>query len=776
MTEPEQSQTGGTALVVAVKPIDLRPYKPPAGGAGALKSVVHELRQQTGVFKGFNLLLKMNQDGGFDCPGCAWPEPKVDKRSRFEFCENGAKALAAEATRKRADPAFFAQWSIEALRAQSNYWLEQQGRLTNPMYKAPGATHYKPVSWASAFETIAQVLNDLSSPDQAVFYTSGRTSNEAAFMYQLFVRSFGTNNLPDCSNMCHESSGAGLGESIGIGKGTVTLEDFEQADAIFVIGQNPGTNHPRMLTTLQDAARRGCDIVSVNPLIERGLKHFAHPQEPLALFGPGTAISSHYLQVRINGDAALLRGIAKTVLEMHQHDPEAGHIDESFIAHETFGFESYVNAVEKTPWPRIVEDSGIDEATIREVGALYARARRSIICWAMGLTQHENGVANVQEVVNVLLLRGNIGRPGAGACPVRGHSNVQGDRTMGIVETPSGTFLDAVENEFGIELPRNHGLDTVNAIRAMAEGDAKVFFAMGGNFVAAAPDTEFTARALGRCELTVQVSTKLNRGHLSTGEAALILPCLGRTELDLQTRGPQFVTCENSMGVVSRSQGQAKPASPHLKSEVGIIAGLAKVTLGTEIPVDWDGMAGDYDRIRDAISRCIPHFEQYNARVRAPGGFILPNSARNRDWRTASGKAQFSVNPLPCWTLGAGEYLMATLRSHDQYNTTIYGHDDRYRGIYGERRIIMMNAEDMSLAGLSNGVLVDITSHYQGQTRLAKAFKVVTQSLPRGCVATYFPEANPLVPIESVAYRSNTPTSKSVRVTLSISNEHRADS
>ncbi|MFT5682539.1 MAG: molybdopterin-dependent oxidoreductase alpha subunit [Myxococcota bacterium] len=749
----------------AITSITTRPYSAAAGGMGALTSVLSETVRHTGLIQGAKLLTQVNQPDGFDCPGCAWPDPPASERSAFEFCENGAKAVTAEAMRGRANPAFFAKWSVAELISQTDHWLEAQGRLTHPMVLRPGETHYTPLDWDDAFGLIAENLGDLDSPDEAVFYTSGRTSNEAAFLYQLFVRIYGTNNMPDCSNMCHESSGTGLSQTIGIGKGTVSLQDFEEAEAIFVIGQNPGTNHPRMLTALEIAAKKGCTIISVNPLIERGLERFAHPQKPLALLGGSTKLSSHYLQVRINGDVALLKGIMKAVLDLEDAAPGTV-LDADFIAEHTTGFDDFRAALQTVEWPEIVEQSGIDRSEIETVAAVYAKSRATIICWAMGLTQHKNAVGNIQEVVNLLLLRGNFGKPGAGACPVRGHSNVQGDRTMGIFERPKAAFLDKLAERFSFSPPRDHGFDVVEAIHAMDDGRASVFFAMGGNFVAATPDTHFTEAALRKCRLTVQVSTKLNRSHLVHGETALILPCLGRTEADIQGGRPQFVTCENSMSIVSRSQGKAIPASRMLRSEPAIVAGMAAAVLGEREGLDWKGWIADYDRIRTLIQDVIPGFDDYNRRVRGDSGFLLPGGPRQRKWNTESGRAAFTVHDIPRIPLAEGQYLMATVRSHDQYNTTIYGLNDRYRGIYGERRVVMMCPEDIASAGLVEGQRVDLTSHFEDGERYAPRFVVVRQSLPRRCVVTYFPEANPLVPARSVAIGSNTPASKSVVISM----------
>ncbi|WP_437689449.1 FdhF/YdeP family oxidoreductase [Sorangium sp. So ce176] len=733
-----------------------------AGGLAAIGATLQHAVGEMGVSRAVRTLLRVNQGEGFDCPGCAWPEPE-EKRSVAEFCENGAKAVAEEATLRRVTPELFRKHSVEELSKQSDHWLGKQGRLVHPMLLEEGATHYRPASWDEALDIVASSLRALGSPDEAVFYTSGRTSNEAAFLYQLFVRELGTNNLPDCSNMCHESSGVGLREAIGVAKGTVSLQDFEIADAIFVVGQNPGTNHPRMLSALREARQRGCEIVTVNPLPEVGSERFQHPQHPLDLVGPGAPISTLFLQVRINGDVALFTGLIKEMLEEEERRPGAV-LDRAFIARHTDGFEAFAAAVRATPWDEIVEQSGVPRDRIRAAAEIAMRSERTIACWAMGLTQHKNGVANVQQVMNFLLLRGNIGRPGAGACPVRGHSNVQGDRTMGIWERPPAELLDRIEKNFGFSPPRRHGLDTVAAIAAMADGRARVFFALGGNFLSATPDTAFTARALARCDLTAHVSTKLNRAHLVTGRRALILPCLGRTERDVQARGPQFVTVENSMGVVSSSRGNLPPASEVLRSEVAIVAGLARATLGALSRVPWEELTADYDRIRDLIERTIDGFDDFNARVKDPRGFALPNAAARREFRTATGKANFIAHPLPRHELEPGELLMMTIRSHDQYNTTIYGLDDRYRGVRGGRRVVFMNAEDAAERGLEQGDLVDVTSRFSDGERVARAFRVVLYEIPRGNVAAYFPEANVLVPLGSMAEKSHTPASKSIVV------------
>ncbi|MEE8124843.1 MAG: FdhF/YdeP family oxidoreductase [Nitrospirales bacterium] len=740
-----------------------------AGGIPAILTSLKHTTHEMGLFRGGQALLNLNQKEGFDCPGCGWPDPDGD-RAITEFCENGVKAVAHEATQKVITEAFFQQWSIEELGKQSDYWLGQQGRLSQPMIKEAGSTRYCPITWEGAFETIAKQVNALEDPNEAIFYTSGRTSNEAAFLYQLFARLYGTNNLPDSSNMCHESSSVGLKEVIGIGKATVTLKDFQLADAIFILGQNPGTNHPRMLATLQKAARRGCQIVSINPLPEAGTTRFIHPQEVTHWLGKGTPLATLFLPVKINGDVPLLKGVMKELLSREDTHPGT-IIDKPFIQQYTEGYESFASALRNMSWEEIVEGSGIPRKDIQRAADIAIQAKSIICTWAMGMTQHKNAVGNVQEIMNFLLLRGNIGRAGAGACPIRGHSNVQGDRTMGITENPAPEFLDRLEKEFHFQPPTQRGLDAVRAIKAMHEGHAKVFIALGGNFFSATPDTLYTAEALSRCRLTVHISTKLNRAHLVTGTEALILPSLGRTDKDIQAGTPQYVSTENTMGIVQTSQGQLKPVSPHLKSEVNIVGHLAKATFknkqGPWEPINWDRLMADYEEIRHLIERVIPGHEEYTTRVRKPGGFYLPNPIRDeRKFPTPTGKAHFTVHPMPNITLAPGQLLMMTIRSHDQYNTTIYGLDDRYRGIKAGRHVVFMNQHDMEERSLQQGDVVDLMSHHQGTTRTARHFVVIPYPIPRTCVATYFPEANVLIPIDSVADKSNTPTSKSVIVTI----------
>jgi len=651
-----------------------------------------------GMKRTFQALGKMNQKDGFDCPSCAWPDPDGHRKAA-EFCENGVKAVASEATTKRLTPEVFAEHTISEMLTHRDAWFETLGRITHPMFRPTHRNFYQPVSWQDAFDLIGRELRALGSPDEASFYTSGRASNEAAFLYGLFARQFGTNNLPDCSNMCHESSGTGLSEAIGFGKATVTIEDFSHADAIFVIGQNPGTCHPRMLTELQKAARNGCKIVSINPLIETGLYRFKNPQEPLHILGAPTRLACLFLPVRINGDVALLKGIMK---EMLAEDERTGGriLAHDFIEHHTEGFAEFARDIRAERWDEIVKSSGVSRELIREAAEVAMKSERMICSWAMGITQHENGVANVQTILNFALLRGQIGRRGAGVCPVRGHSNVQGDRTVGIWEKMSPEYLKALGAEFRFSPPPKHGFDTVCTIEAMHKGKVKVFVSLGGNFLSATPDTNYTSEALQRCRLTVQISTKLNRAHLITGEQALILPCLGRTEIDIQKSGPQFVTVEDTTGVVHMSRGNLPPASEHLKSEPAIIAGMATATLDGRTTVDWQGMIENYDLIREHIEHVVPGFTQYNARVRQPGGFYLPNAPRQGKFNTKSARAKFKIHPIPQRNLDDGYLLLTTIRSHDQFNTTIYSENDRYRGISDGRRVVLLNKTDINRLGI----------------------------------------------------------------------------
>ncbi len=754
---------------------EIKPYDGPAGGWPALRSVAAHLLQQDVALLGAKTLLNANQPDGFDCPGCAWPDR--EHTSTFEFCENGAKAVAFEATSRRAGPDLFAKHSVADLSRYSDHWLEDQGRLTHPLRYNPSTDHYEAIGWDAAFASIASHLNALASPDEAIFYTSGRTSNEAAFLYQLFVRQYGTNNFPDCSNMCHEPSGVALGAQLGTGKGTVSLQDFEQADLILVFGQNPGTNHPRMLGELRRAVKRGASVLAFNPLRERGLERFADPQDAVEMLtGRSTQIASDYYQLRIGGDLAAVSGIIKHMLQRGAQahaDGQPALLDEDFIEAHTDGFDALRASIEAADWRDIESESGLPEARLRDAGERFLRAKRAIVCWGMGITQHRRSVATIQMLVNLMLLGGHIGRPGAGICPVRGHSNVQGDRTMGIHEQPSPAFLDRLQQVFGFEPPRKHGVDVIGAIEAMRDGLGKVFFAMGGNFATATPDTEATHAALRNCTLTVHVATKLNRSHLVHGRDALILPCLGRTEIDRQANGPQAFTVEDSMSMVHLSLGRNEPASPELLSEPVIVARLAQATLGTRSDTPWRWLIEDYDRIRDQIARVFEDFHDFNARVHVPGGFRLPNSAAARQWHTASGKAGFFPHPLqPQDSMHASDtdgqrFTLTTLRSHDQYNTTIYGLQDRYRGVHNERRALFANAQDIAMLGFEAGRRVDIESISRDDSRRwVRGFLLVAYDIPRGCLAAYYPETNPLVPLDSFADHARTPTSKAITVAL----------
>ncbi|MCU1391980.1 MAG: hypothetical protein JWM34_408 [Ilumatobacteraceae bacterium] len=737
----------------------IEPSKKWAAGVPAVAVSMRQGIELMGVKRTMSTLRILNQPTGFDCPGCAWPEP--DKPHLAEFCENGVKAVAEEATTARITAEFFARHSIAELREREEYWLGQQGRLTEPMHKPRGATHYRPIAWDDAFALIGEHLRGLPSPDHAAFYTSGRTSNEAAFVYQLFARSFGTNNLPDCSNMCHESSGMALTQTIGIGKGSVHISDFEQSDLIVVVGQNPGTNHPRMLTALERAKQHGASIVAINPLAEAGLMRFKNPQRARGLVGNGTQLADDYLQIRVNGDLAFFKAVNHLLVA-------SGDIDRAFIDEHTAGFDEFAAGAMDFDWAEFTAATGF-ERDVAEAFAARVRAAKSIIvCWAMGLTQHANSVATIREVVNFLLLRGNIGRPGAGVCPVRGHSNVQGDRTMGIYEKPSPAFLDALAREFSFEPPRHNGYDTVETLQAMIDGDVTVFIGMGGNFASATPDTAASHRALERCALTVQVSTKLNASHLITGEEALILPTMGRTERHVVDGVEQVVTVEDSMGVVHASRGGLEPASEHLLSEVQIVSRIAQATLDPSASdADWPLFSADHTAIRDAIGRVLPDFADFNTKIQHPGGFTLPHAPRDRrEFHTASGRANLTLNPLTYASAEPGTLLLQTLRSHDQYNTTIYGLDDRYRGIHGGRRVVFANPKDLAELGLADGDTVDLVStDTSGEVRIAPRFRVVSYEISAGCCAAYFPETNVLVPLHSTG-EAGTPTYKSIPVQL----------
>jgi molybdopterin-dependent oxidoreductase alpha subunit len=739
--------------------------KTKAVGMPAITSSIKHIADEMGIAKGFKLLNKMNQQDGFDCPGCAWPDP--EKPSALgEYCENGAKAIAEEATDKRITADFFSKNSVEYLSEQTDYYIGKLGRLTEPMYLSKNSSHYQPISWDEAFNKIGNKLNSLSSPEEAAFYTSGRTSNETAYMYQLMARQFGTNNLPDCSNMCHESSGAGLSATVGIGKGSVTLNDLHEAELIIVMGQNPGTNHPRMLSALEKCKKNGGKIVTINPLDEAGTNTFVDPQSPLAMLTGGTKLEDLFLQVKINGDVALLKAAMILMLEAEEKNPNSV-FDHDFIKEHCNNYTDLIAHLKASDYNEAVKDSGISNEKVREFSQLLISKKKTIICWAMGITQHKNGVDNVQEIVNVLLLKGSIGKPGAGTCPVRGHSNVQGDRTMGIWEKPQEPFLKKLDERFNFTAPRAHGYDVVEAIKAMDAKKLKVFVGLGGNFISATPDSQFTGESMQKCELSVQISTKLNRGHLVTGQEAIILPCISRSETDIQKSGKQFITVENSMGVVHKSTGSLEPASSNLLSEPAIVANIAKATLKNNTS-NWDDMMNNYDVVRDHIESTISGFDNFNKRVRVSGGFSLPNGSRTRAFTTPDNKANFTINNLPKEKIADGNFIMMTIRTHDQYNTTIYGMDDRYRGISNERRVILMNPSDMKKQGYKQEQIVNLTSHFNGEERKANNFKIVSYNIPEGCIASYFPETNVLVPLNSVAKKSNTPASKFIEVSISI--------
>jgi molybdopterin-dependent oxidoreductase alpha subunit len=744
---------------------DVGPPKTSSVGVPGIAASVRYALSEMGPRRSLEALARINQVDGFDCVSCAWADPEPEERKRIELCENGVKATAWEATRKRVDAAFFAAHSVAELRAEDDHMLEHHGRLTEPMHLAAGATHYAPISWDAAFELIAGRLSNLDDPNRAVFYTSGRAGNEAAFVYQLLARRLGTNNLPDCSNMCHESSGAALSQTIGIGKGTVTLADIaEHAELIMLVGQNPGTNHPRMLTALEQAKRRGARVIAINPLPEAGFGRFRNPQTPHGLAGRGTWIVDRHLPVRVNGDLALFAALNRTLLEREDAAP-GSVLDREFIERHCDGLEAAAAAWRVLEWASLEALSGLARAQIEACADEVAAAGGIVVCWAMGLTQHRNAVATIREIVNFLLLRGNIGRPGAGPAPIRGHSNVQGDRTMGISEKMPEAFLDALRDELGFDPPRTHGWNTVDSIRAMRAGKVDVFFGLGGNFAVAAPDTEATEAALARCALTVHVSTKLNRSHLCHGTEALILPCLGRTDRDVQAGGEQFVTVEDTMSMVHASRGQLAPGSPALRSEVAIVAGLGHALFGDD--VGWLAMRDDYSVIRRHIERVVPGFESFEERVARPGGFMLPRPPRDsRTFPTPTGKARFTVNPPTAAAVPEGHLLLQTVRSHDQFNTTVYGLDDRYRGIRGGRRVVFVNVLDLAGYGLADGDLVDLVGVADDGERRAAGFRAVGYPTPRGCAAAYFPEANVLVPLDATAEVSNTPASKSIVIRL----------
>ena len=743
-----------------LEPLHLTGPATSAAGLTGVKVALQHALAEMGPQRSLTTLRHLNQKGGIDCPGCAWPDP--EHRSRLgEFCKKGEKAIAEEATTKRVDASFFARHSIAEIGSWTDYQIGKSGRLTQPMVLWPGQQHYQPIEWPAAFNLIAQHLKTLNSPQEAVFYTSGRSSNEAGFLYGLMARALGTNNLPDCSNMCHESSGVALTETLGIGKGSVTLADFEQAEVVLVIGQNPGTNHPRMLSALQKCRQRGGHVVAINPLKEAGLLHFKNPQQPGNLLAGGTAIASHYLQVKINEDVALLKLLMKRLVEKHR---QTGHVlDTDFINSHTTGIEKFLQDLDQYNAASLLQRTGLAAADVEAVAELLAKAKRIIICWAMGLTQHQNGVDNIKECVNLLLLKGSLGKPGAGTCPVRGHSNVQGDRTVGITHKPSATMMDALEQVFGLPLARQAGMDTVEAVQAMHAGQVQVFMALGGNFASAVSDTLFTAQALQRCRLTVSISTKLNRTHVIPGHTALILPTLGRTEQDVYEGKPRFVTVENSMGQVHSSQGSLPPASPHLRSEPEIVAGIAHAYFGPQHPIPWLQLGHNYEWLRDKMAAVFTGFEQYNQR--ALQGFDLPNHVRSGLFeKLPGGKAAFSLCPLPEHPLQPGEMLLMTIRAHDQFNTTIYGLNDRYRGIHNGRRVLLMNPADMQQQNLQKMNVVHLQSCYKGVVRKAENFYVIPYDIPVGNLAAYYPETNVLIPIDAFAHKSQTPVSKSVRV------------
>ncbi|MHA7181415.1 FdhF/YdeP family oxidoreductase [Arthrobacter sp. MDB2-24] len=751
---------------------DIEVSERPKDWAAGIPGVYHSMKpaiEHMGVKRTLQTVLKMNHKDGFDCPSCAWPDPA--KRKTFEFCENGAKAVTWEATPVVISSDFWAEHSISDLRERSEYWLGMQGRLVEPVYKPAGEDHYRPVSWDKAFEIVGNKLKSLDAPDEAAFYTSGRTSNEAAFLYQLFVRGYGTNNLPDCSNMCHESSGWAMGQTIGIGKATVTFDDYADADLIIVMGQNPGTNHPRMLTELEACKESGGQIVSVNPLPEAGLKRYKNPQKVKGVAGKGTEISDQFLQVRLGGDMALLQAVSKRVFEAEAKNPGTV-LDHAFLEEHCEGLDELRDYLMKLDDATVLEATGLRIEEIDELAARYLAADKVIITWAMGITQQKKGVATIKEIINLLLLRGNIGKPGAGASPIRGHSNVQGDRTMGIWEQMPQTFMDSLGKEFNFEPPQEHGVDAVESIRRMRDGDVKVLVALGGNLVSAISDTQVAEKAFANTEMTVQISIKLNRSHLITGEEALILPCKGRTEIDRQATGEQFVSVEDTVCAVHPSWGSVEPVSDNLLSEPAIISRLARATIDGKIDADWEGFEKDYDLIREHIAHVVEGCEDYNQKIRLKGGFIMANGPRDsRTFNTPTGKAVLTVNDLEYLERPEGTLILQSLRSHDQWNTTIYGHNDRYRGIKKGRHVVFMNPEDIADLGLTDGQNVDVHGVYDdGVQRVLRAYRVVSYPTARGCAAAYYPEANVLVPLDEVAEGSNTPRSKQIIVRFEPSN------
>lgn len=745
--------------------IEISDPKRYAAGIGGVFHSMEPALTQMGLVRTAKLMTKINQKNGFDCMSCAWPDP--GHRKIAEFCENGGKAVTWEATPLTIPAEFWREHSLSSLEDKSEYWLGLQGRLVEPLYKAKGSDHYEPIDWERAYGIVADHLNALDDPNEAAFYTSGRASNEAAFLYQLFARVLGTNNLPDCSNMCHESTGTAMQQTLGIGKSTIAYDDFARADLIIIMGQNPGTNHPRMLTALQEAKEHGAKIVAVNPLPEAGLIGYKDPQRVRGYLGKPTRIADQFIQVRLGGDMALLQAVSKRVMEAEARNPGTV-LDRDFIERYCDGFEAFAEHIAKVDERAVEQATGVPAAELDELAERYLSAERVIICWAMGITQHRKAVDTIKEIVNLLLLRGNIGKPGAGASPIRGHSNVQGDRTMGVWERMPDSFLDALGAEFGFEPPREHGVDAVDGIRALDEGRIKVWVGLGGNLLGAISDTRLAESAMRKTKLSVQLSTKLNRSHVVTGEEALILPVLGRTEVDMQASGPQYVTVEDSVCAVHASHGQIEPISDLVRSETAIVAGLGHATFGDRHGIDWQAFADDYDVIRDRISRVVPGCEDYNAKTRRRDGFVLPNGPRDeRRFDTETGRARITVNELEPVDCPPGRLLLQTVRSHDQFNTTIYSLNDRYRGIKKGRYVIFVHPDDLAELGIEDGQQVDIFSEWKDEPdRVLRGFRAVAFPTARGCAAAYFPEANVLVPLDSTALESNTPVSKAVVVRL----------
>lgn len=739
--------------------------KKSAVGLPAILSTLNIGLFDIGPKKSIRIMRKMNQFDGFDCPGCAWPDPDDERTPFGEYCENGIKAIAAEADSKLIHADFFKKHAIEELKLKTEMELGKLGRIAEPLIKKPGDTHYAAISWEDAFSLIGKNLNALSSPDQAVFYTSGRTSNEAAFMYQWFAREFGTNNLPDCSHLCHESSAKAMINTVGISKGSVTLVDFEKTDLVIILGQNPGSNHPRMLTSLEKCKKNGGKIISINPIPEAGLTAFKNPKKLFKVFGKGTVLSDLYLPVTINGDIPLLKAILQLLFYEERKRPDSA-FDIPFIYEKTTGYEAFANHLLEQDFNILADASGVERALIKQASEMIRKSKKIIVCWSMGLTQHENAVENIQEVINLLLVKGAFGKEGSGPCPVRGHSNVQGDRTMGITEAPTATFLKNLKEVAGFNPPEKVGYTVVEAIKSMENRKAKVFVSLGGNLASAAPDASFTARALQKCTLTVQISTKLNRSHLETGETALILPCLARSEKDISNGNIQLVSTENAMGIVQSSKGVLPPCSPQLKSEPEILAGIARHTL-PESKTLWKSWASNYDEIREVIEKVIPGFQEFNTRLRKKGGFVLPNSLRDNTFPTPTGKAMFTINQVPKLSLPKGSFRMMTIRSHDQFNTSVYGLLDRYRGIKNDRKIVMMNKKDMEALGLKSKQKVNLVNPISPETLRLSGFSVVPYPIPVGCIATYFPEANALISIQHTAKTSQTPIYKSSVITVS---------